>query len=50
MEKENKQNKNKKSNPIKLDDLIPRENVTGGRSKTVFGIIRDSKKKERRYL
>jgi len=49
MERKDKQNNNQKSNPIKLDDLIPRENVTGGRKKTVFGIIRDSKKKERSF-
>ena len=50
MDKKDKKNNNKKSNPIKLGDLIPRDNVTGGKKKTVFGIIQEMDKKVQRYL
>ena len=50
MEKtKDKKNNTKNSNPIKLNDLIPRDNVTGGKRKTVFGIIRDTDKKDSHY-
>ena len=36
-----------KNGPIKLEDLIPRNDVSGGGKKTVFGIIRNSIKKQK---
>ena len=39
----------KKDNPIKLHDLIPRENVKGGKTKTVFGVMRDFDRKRPRF-
>ena len=46
MEKlKDKKNNTKKNNPVKLEDLIPQDNVSGGKTKTVFGIIRNTDRK-----
>lgn len=47
MGKEDKNNKNPKGIPIKLNDLLPRDNVTGGKSKNVFGAINKTENKRR---
>ncbi len=36
-------NLNKKSVNIKLNDLLPKENVKGGQGKTVFGVYNSAK-------
>ena len=40
---------NKQKTPIKLVDLLPRENVKGGKGKTVFGALRDLDRKQNRF-
>ena len=50
MEKSDKKKDKLKGNPIKLNDLIPRDNVSGGKSKKIFGAIDRVERKKRGIL
>jgi len=37
----NNENEKNRRDPISLDDLIPRQNVKGGKSRIIFGAIKE---------